>query len=81
MAATSKEIPTAADISPENYRTIVEFLEDWGLIPSIEPEYNVKDAFSKVVGGVLKLISAHKGKISCILNAKPPVLVNPSTKI
>ncbi|XP_057805722.1 uncharacterized protein LOC131020729 [Salvia miltiorrhiza] len=74
-ATTSKEIPAAeAEISPNDYRIVVEFLEDWGLASSIKPEYNVNDAFSKVVGGVLKLISAHRGKISCILSAKPPVL-------
>lgn len=77
-AATSKEIPAAAaatGIAPKDYRTVIEILGDFGLVPSIEPEYQVHDAFSKAVGGALKLISSRKGRISCILTAKPPLLV------
>lgn len=77
-AATSKEIPAAAantDIAPGDYKKIVKILEYFGVVPSIDPKFNVKDSFSKVVGGALKLVSAHKGKISCILTAKPPLLV------
>ncbi|KAG6434434.1 hypothetical protein SASPL_106068 [Salvia splendens] len=68
MATSSNEI-TATD-----YKIVMAFLEEWGLFSSVKPEYNVKGAYSKVVGGALKLSSLHKAKISCILTAKPPLL-------
>ncbi|KAH6767426.1 hypothetical protein C2S52_018409 [Perilla frutescens var. hirtella] len=79
---SSKEIPAGAatgvsgGISPEHYRTVIEFLEDWGweAVPSMKAEYKGEGVYSKLVGGVLKLISAHNGRISCILNVKPPIL-------
>ncbi|KAL1546436.1 hypothetical protein AAHA92_23034 [Salvia divinorum] len=65
---SSNEIPAT------DFKIVMAFLEEWGLFTPIRPDYNVKGAYSKVVGGALKLSSLHKGKISCILTAKPPVL-------
>ncbi|KAL6551270.1 hypothetical protein OROMI_021758 [Orobanche minor] len=74
VTTTRKEISGAGEISVEECRTSREMLEDWSLVRSIKPEFNVKGAYSKAVGRVLKIISAQNAKISCILHAKPPVL-------
>ncbi|GFP85976.1 hypothetical protein PHJA_000741500 [Phtheirospermum japonicum] len=45
-----------------------------GAVDKIKPEHNVKDSFSSLVGGVLKVISIERGKISCSLDVKSPIL-------
>ncbi|KAL7125826.1 hypothetical protein ABFS83_14G142000 [Erythranthe nasuta] len=81
MAAT-KETPAAAaavttvaeDITPEIREEIAQFLNRMGVNQKIKPEHDVKDSFSNLVGGVLKVISIKRGQISCLLNVKPPIL-------
>ncbi|KAL7083263.1 hypothetical protein ACP275_14G150300 [Erythranthe tilingii] len=78
MAAT-KETPAAAatvaeDITPEIREEIAQFLNRVGVNQKIKPEHNVKDSFSNLVGGVLKVISINRGQISCHLNVKAPIL-------
>ncbi|KAK6142844.1 hypothetical protein DH2020_023192 [Rehmannia glutinosa] len=77
---TTKETPITAattisqDIRPEDLDEINGFLNHVGVLHKIKPEHNVKDSFSNLVGGVLKLISVERGKISCSLNVKAPLL-------
>ncbi|KAL3624476.1 hypothetical protein CASFOL_031144 [Castilleja foliolosa] len=77
---TTNETPISAavkvsdDIRPEEYKAINLFFNRTGAVDKIKPEHNVKDSFSSLVGGVLKVISIERGKISCVLDLKPPIL-------
>ncbi|PIN02326.1 HGG motif-containing thioesterase [Handroanthus impetiginosus] len=79
-AGTAGENPTAAatkvseDIPPEYYEAIAGFFNHVGAAKPIKPQHDVKDSFSNLVGGVLKVISIERGKISCLLNVKAPIL-------
>ncbi|KAI3449170.1 hypothetical protein Pfo_005835 [Paulownia fortunei] len=78
--ATTKETPMTAattvseDIPPEYYEAMTRFFNHVGVFQTIKPEHNVKDSFSNLVGGVLKVISIERGKISCLLNVKAPIV-------
>ncbi|KAL6565925.1 hypothetical protein OROHE_004980 [Orobanche hederae] len=78
--ATPKETPIGAaikvsqDIRAEEYNAITQFLDRVGAAYEIKPEHDVKDSFSTLVGGVLKVISTGRGKISCSLDVKSPIL-------
>ncbi|EYU35070.1 hypothetical protein MIMGU_mgv1a015115mg [Erythranthe guttata] len=71
MAAT-KETPE--EITPEIREEIAQFVKRVGVGQKMKAEHNVKDSFSNLVGGVLKLISIKRGRISCLLHVKPPIL-------
>ncbi|EPS70376.1 hypothetical protein M569_04383, partial [Genlisea aurea] len=45
-----------------------------GANQKINPEHSVKDSFSELIGGALEVISAERGKISCLLHVKTPIL-------
>ncbi|KAL6557212.1 hypothetical protein OROMI_017562 [Orobanche minor] len=78
--ATPKETPIGAamkvsqDIRAEEYNAITQFLDRVGGAYEIKPEHDVKDSFSTLIGGVLKVISTGRGKISCSLDVKSPIL-------
>ncbi|KAL3625686.1 hypothetical protein CASFOL_030215 [Castilleja foliolosa] len=61
--ATANETPISAavkvsdDIRPEEYKAVTRFFNRTGAVDEIKAEHNVKDSFSRLVGGVLKVIS------------------------
>lgn len=63
------------DIPSEALELITHFYNGTGVFHKIKPEHNVKDSFSNLIGGVLKVITIQRGKISCLLTIKPPTLV------
>ncbi|KAL8554325.1 hypothetical protein ACS0TY_002493 [Phlomoides rotata] len=78
--AAGKETPTVAattvaeDVPPEYYKAVTGFFNHMGAHQTIKPEHNVKDSFSNLISGGLKVISIERGKISCLLNVKAPTL-------
>ncbi|KAK4415952.1 hypothetical protein Salat_2702600 [Sesamum alatum] len=64
----------AQDLPPEYQEDVVRFFKHMGVLQTINPQHNVKDSFSNLVGGVLKVVSVERGKISCLLNVKAPLL-------
>lgn len=64
------------DITPQIVEELTQFLNRVGVYRAIKPEHNVKDSISNLVGGVLKVISIERGKISCLLHVKAPILVS-----
>ncbi|KAK4382117.1 hypothetical protein Sango_2904300 [Sesamum angolense] len=78
--ATAKESPTpvattvAQDLPPEYHKAVVLFFKHMGVLQTIKPQHNVKDSFSNLVGGVLKVVSVERGKISCLVKVKAPLL-------
>ncbi|KAH6813161.1 hypothetical protein C2S51_022179 [Perilla frutescens var. frutescens] len=73
--ASSKELSGRGAIREEEYKEASGFMERMGVgHEMLEAEYIVKDSFSKHVGGVVKVISMERGKISCILTVKPSIL-------
>ncbi|KAL0339408.1 UNVERIFIED_CONTAM: hypothetical protein Sangu_1462900 [Sesamum angustifolium] len=79
--ATAKESPTpvattvAQDLPPEYHKAVVLFFKHMGVLQTIKPQHNVKDSFSNLVGGVLKVVSVDRGKISCLVKVKAPLLL------
>lgn len=80
-AAKQTRLPVATavagDVLPEQHEAITAFFSHMGVLQTIKPEHNIKDSFSNLVGGTLKVISIERGKISCLLNVKAPILVHP----
>ncbi|KAL2461598.1 Thioesterase superfamily protein [Abeliophyllum distichum] len=62
------------DIPSESLELITLFYNSMGVFHTIKPEHNIKDSFSNLIGGVLKVIKIQRGKISCLLTVKPPTL-------
>ncbi|KAG8363341.1 hypothetical protein BUALT_Bualt19G0012300 [Buddleja alternifolia] len=69
MATTTKATPTIA-----SDELVTLFFNRMGAFDTLKPQHNVKDSFSNLVGGVLKVVSVDRGKISCILHVKAPIL-------
>ncbi|XP_011093161.1 acyl-coenzyme A thioesterase 13 [Sesamum indicum] len=78
--ATAKESPmpeattVAQDFPLEYHKTLVLFFKRMGVLETIKPQHNVKDSFSNLVGGSLKVVSVERGKISCLVKVKAPLL-------
>ncbi|CAA3021417.1 Hypothetical predicted protein [Olea europaea subsp. europaea] len=72
LISTSTTI--SKDIPSEALELITHFYNGTGVFHKIKPEHNVKDSFSNLIGGVLKVITIQRGKISCLLTIKPPTL-------
>ncbi|KAG8363340.1 hypothetical protein BUALT_Bualt19G0012200 [Buddleja alternifolia] len=70
MATTTKATPTIA-----SDELVTLFFNRMGAFDTLKPQHNVKDSFSNLVGGVLKVVSVDRGKISCILHVKAPILL------
>lgn len=79
--STIKESPAVAaasvssDVPTEYSEAIAEFLKRMGVAQTIKPQHNVDDSFSYLIGGGLKVTSIQRGKISCFLHVKAPILV------
>ncbi|KAL3829633.1 hypothetical protein ACJIZ3_018435 [Penstemon smallii] len=80
MASSINESPSitsamvSTEISPEDVETVTGFFERMGFVETIKAEHNVEDSFSNLIGGHLKVISIQRGKISCLLAVKAPLL-------
>ncbi|XP_047977246.1 uncharacterized protein LOC125219340 isoform X1 [Salvia hispanica] len=78
--STIKESPAVAaasvssDVPTEYSEAIAEFLKRMGVAQTIKPQHNVDDSFSYLIGGGLKVTSIQRGKISCFLHVKAPIL-------
>lgn len=72
----SESATVSADIPPEVVNLISGFMENMGVLQQLKPEHNLTDYFSHLVSGVLKLTSVQRGKLSCLLNVKAPILVS-----
>ncbi|KAK6141023.1 hypothetical protein DH2020_025233 [Rehmannia glutinosa] len=78
--ATTKDTPispatkVSPDSTPEEYERVDGVFKNTGAYRPLKPEHNVKDSFSNLVGGVLKVISVERGKISCSLTVKAPLV-------
>lgn len=79
--ATKEESPAvaaasvSADVPSDYSEAITVFIERRGAVQTFNPQHNVDDSFSNLIGGVLKVTSIEKGKISCFLDVKAPTLV------
>ncbi|XP_051132668.1 uncharacterized protein LOC127252518 [Andrographis paniculata] len=76
MAAGDRIPVTAAaseDIRAEDLEATVGFFNHLGTNKTMEPQFDVKDSFSDLIGGVLKVVSIERGKISCLLTVKPAI--------
>ncbi|CAA3001938.1 Hypothetical predicted protein [Olea europaea subsp. europaea] len=62
------------DFPSESLKLLTLFYNGTGVFQIIKPEHNIKDSFSNLIGGVLKVITIERGKISCLLTVKPPTL-------
>ncbi|KAL8554323.1 hypothetical protein ACS0TY_002490 [Phlomoides rotata] len=71
---TAATTTVSEDNPPEDCEVVAAFFENVGVFQTLKPQHNVKDSFSNLVGGLLKVISIQRGKISCLLNVKPPIL-------
>ncbi|KAL0373642.1 UNVERIFIED_CONTAM: hypothetical protein Sradi_3279900 [Sesamum radiatum] len=78
--AAAKESPTpvaitvAQDLPPEYHQAVVLLFKRMGVLQRIKTQHNVKDSFSNLVGGVVKVVSVERGKISWLVNVKAPLL-------
>ncbi|XP_073028669.1 uncharacterized protein [Primulina eburnea] len=66
--------PICEEITPERREMTLEFLSKVGVGKTIKPEHDVKDSFSNLIGGVLKVVSVERGKVSCLFTVKPAIL-------
>ncbi|KAL3814862.1 hypothetical protein ACJIZ3_016130 [Penstemon smallii] len=58
-----------------NLEILRGFFNNVGVYEKIKAEHNVPDSFSNLIGGgLLKVISIQRGKISCSLTVKAPIL-------
>ncbi|XP_057805721.1 uncharacterized protein LOC131020728 [Salvia miltiorrhiza] len=77
---TTKESPAVAaasisiDVPAEYSKAVIQFVNRMGAAETFKPQHNVDDAFSNLIGGVLKVISIERGKLSCSLDVKAPIL-------
>lgn len=75
----SKKTIIAKDLSPESISKTNSFLKNMGVFNLTFPaQYDTKDSFSELTRCCLKVQHIHRGKISCFLSVKPPIMVNNS---
>ncbi|KZV21825.1 hypothetical protein F511_13628 [Dorcoceras hygrometricum] len=70
----SLDAPSFDTISPEHRETTLKFFKSVGADATIKPEHDVKDSLSNLIGGVLKVVSIERGKLSCLLTVKSAIL-------
>ncbi|KAL1546437.1 hypothetical protein AAHA92_23035 [Salvia divinorum] len=78
--STIKEYPAVAaasvssDVPTEYCEAVTDFFKRMGDARTFKPQHSVDDSFSNLIGGALKVISIERGKISCFLHVKAPIL-------
>lgn len=73
----SKNTVISKDLSAESISKLNGFLKIMGVFNLTFPaQYDTKDSFSELTRCCLKVQHIHRGKISCFLSVKPPIMVN-----
>ncbi len=62
------------DVTPENVERVFGFLKVSGVSHTIPPEYEAKDSYSDLIRSFLKTGHIHRGRVTCVLSVKPPIL-------
>ncbi|MCD7454088.1 hypothetical protein HAX54_023450 [Datura stramonium] len=71
----SKNTVISEKLSAESISKVNGFLESMGVFNLTFPDqYDTKDSFSELICGFLKVQHIHRGKISCIVSVKPPIM-------
>ncbi|XP_060218798.1 uncharacterized protein LOC132645684 isoform X1 [Lycium barbarum] len=71
----SKKTIISKDLSPDSISKLNGFLKSMGVFNLTFPsQYDTKDSFSELTRGFLKVQHIHRGKISCIVSVKPPIM-------
>ncbi|XP_069143560.1 uncharacterized protein [Solanum lycopersicum] len=62
-------------LSAESISKFNRFLKGMGVFNlNFPPQYDTKDSFSELSRSLLKVQHIHRGKISCIVSVKPPIM-------
>lgn len=73
----SKDTVISEKLSAESISMVSGFLKSMGLFNlNFPPKYDTKDSFSELTRSFLKVQHIHRGKISCIVSVKPPIMVD-----
>ncbi|XP_009625481.1 uncharacterized protein [Nicotiana tomentosiformis] len=71
----SKNTVISKDLSAESISKLNGFLKIMGVFNLTFPaQYDTKDSFSELTRCCLKVQHIHRGKISCFLSVKPPIM-------
>lgn len=64
------------EVSPENVSQLEDSFRRLGVSDTIPVEYDVKNYFSNIIRGLLKVVHVESGRISFFLCVKPVVTVS-----
>ncbi|KAK6804434.1 hypothetical protein RDI58_002218 [Solanum bulbocastanum] len=71
----NKNTVISEKLSAESISKVNGFLKSMGLFNlNFPPQYDTKDSFSELSRSFLKVQHIHRGKISCIVSVKPPIM-------
>ncbi|XP_049399378.1 uncharacterized protein LOC125863239 [Solanum stenotomum] len=71
----NKNTVISEKLSAESISKVNGFLKSMGLFNlNFPPQYDTKDSFSELSRSFLKVQHVHRGKISCIVSVKPPIM-------
>uniref|UniRef100_A0A0V0HXV8 Putative ovule protein n=1 Tax=Solanum chacoense TaxID=4108 RepID=A0A0V0HXV8_SOLCH len=71
----NKNTVISEKLSAESISKVNGFVKSMGLFNlNFPPQYDTKDSFSELSRSFLKVQHVHRGKISCIVSVKPPIM-------